>query len=409
MLRTPYRINRNYPAYDEICNRWGRSFHIFYSALAAFDISPTSPAFQGVSFTGSFDGHGHAISNLNIDSPGDFVGLFGYINEDAGEIQNLSLKNVNVKGRERVGGIAGDSAANIYSCNVEGRVTGIDTLGFIAGMNYGIIISSQVRGDLIGGENVGGICGENHGLIQNCHSSGNVTATQGLCGGIAGDNTSDIIFSSSNSNLAGRHVGGICGWTGSGYYTYSRIRDCYANCTIAVTDEDGVAGGVAGYNFESITDCYSASTFVYGTDFTGYIGGFVGMDNSLNPDQTEKAVYDACFWDYSVAGEHPGVGYSQSGSLIEVDPDGVYPRNTTAMKTMSNFTSYGWDFVGETTNGYSDKWTIVENETYPRFVNECINPPAGDVNGDCVHDMLDFAANASGWLECGLITQDMCP
>jgi uncharacterized membrane protein len=33
VLRTPYRINRNYPAYDEICNRWGRSFHIFYGAV----------------------------------------------------------------------------------------------------------------------------------------------------------------------------------------------------------------------------------------------------------------------------------------------------------------------------------------------------------------------------------------
>jgi len=38
----------------------------------------------------------------------------------------------------------------------------------------------------------------------------------------------------------------------------------------------------------------------------------------------------------------------------------------------------------------------------------CISPPAADLNGDCRVDFLDFAAMASGWLDCGLDPQTAC-
>ena len=48
-------------------------------------------------YTGTFDGDGYTISNLNINtSNSDYVGLFGYV--DGGTVENLNLANVSVSG-----------------------------------------------------------------------------------------------------------------------------------------------------------------------------------------------------------------------------------------------------------------------------------------------------------------------
>jgi hypothetical protein len=90
------------------------------------------------------------------------------------------------------------------------------------------------------------------------------------------------------------------------------------------------------------------------------------------------------------------------------DQDGIPCLNNPSMKIRYIYTSYGWNFVGETVNGTDDIWDIIEYQTYPRFAGECIAPPAGDVNGDCVFDMLNIGQTASDWLECGVINSDMC-
>ena len=45
-----------------------------------------SSTYQGVGFTGSFDGNGHAIINLTIDTAtgNDYLGLFGYPRQRCG-------------------------------------------------------------------------------------------------------------------------------------------------------------------------------------------------------------------------------------------------------------------------------------------------------------------------------------
>jgi hypothetical protein len=84
---------------------------------------------------------------------------------------------------------------------------------------------------------------------------------------------------------------------------------------------------------------------------------------------------------------------------------GKYPQ----FKIQGLYTSEGWDFAGETANGEYDYWTIIENVTYPRLSWECFNPPAGDVNGDCMQDLLDFVEISRNWLECGKMNPELCP
>ncbi len=61
---------------------------VFTTAIIAADNS--------FSFTGTFDGNGHKITNFTING-GSFVGLFGYI-DSGGTVKNLGLENCSVSG-----------------------------------------------------------------------------------------------------------------------------------------------------------------------------------------------------------------------------------------------------------------------------------------------------------------------
>ncbi len=76
----------------------------YATAVIAPDTSSSS-GFQGTPFGGVFDGDGHVISNLTIDTAGagnDYVGLFGSV--DSGQIKNLGVdEGINYGGLEAVG------------------------------------------------------------------------------------------------------------------------------------------------------------------------------------------------------------------------------------------------------------------------------------------------------------------
>ncbi len=80
----------------------------YTQAPIAPDINAANSFFQGISFAGSFNGRGHTIHNLTIQSTGDFIGLFGQI-APTGKVMNLNLRNIQVQGRGKVAGIVGGS------------------------------------------------------------------------------------------------------------------------------------------------------------------------------------------------------------------------------------------------------------------------------------------------------------
>ena len=78
------------------------------------------------SYSGTFDGKGHTIKNLSIDSSAHYVGLFGYVY--GGTIRNLTVSG-SVKGSEHTGGIAGAANGGTFEncanqCAVQGGTTG---------------------------------------------------------------------------------------------------------------------------------------------------------------------------------------------------------------------------------------------------------------------------------------------
>ena len=171
-------------------------------------------------YTGTFDGQGHTIKGLYVNSASDTcVGLFGYL--EGAAVRNLTVDGY-VQGRGAAGGIAGyASNAAIENCSNHCSVTGSSTskIGGIAGLNVdGAKIIDCYNVGTIRNSNVfeacGGIVWGNAGTVSNCYNvgtiSGNVydgeivgnnTGTVENCYYLAGTNLNAVGQSDSNGNI----------------------------------------------------------------------------------------------------------------------------------------------------------------------------------------------------------------
>lgn len=172
--------------------------------LAGFDWTPLAK------FYGTFDGAGHMVKNLYINSASYPLGLFGYLKTGA-KVTNLGVTgNVTctAKSYAQAGGIAGylESNAAIENCYSSVNVTSKKHGGSIAGYTA----SGATITNCYGSGNItttsknecylGGICGSsysntsntNGATLTNCYSIGDVTGTSGAAsylGGLSPDKT----------------------------------------------------------------------------------------------------------------------------------------------------------------------------------------------------------------------------
>ncbi|MBE8953884.1 MAG: hypothetical protein SR1Q7_12220, partial [Quinella sp. 1Q7] len=172
-------------------------------------------------FKGTFDGDGHTISNLKINSNAGYIGLFGCVD---GTIQNVNLNNVNVSssGPEYVGGLVARTHHNgntkIENCTVSGTVSGTGNytwnVGEIASNNSGTVSNCTFNGTVSGISSVGGLFGANFGNISNCTVIATVSGMSGV-GGISGENFCNINGNTAIVTVNGtgnaEHLGGISG------------------------------------------------------------------------------------------------------------------------------------------------------------------------------------------------------
>lgn len=148
-------------------------------------------------FSGTFNGDGYIIKNLTINRPdADIQGLFGCI--DGGTVRNLGLNNVNIIGRDSVGGVAGivnkrGSIANSYSI---GEVKGRGLVGGLAGAIIGNsdLANSYSMGKVSGEEGVGGLAGTVRDKSSIAYSySATAVGGQTIIGGLAGAVTGNSV------------------------------------------------------------------------------------------------------------------------------------------------------------------------------------------------------------------------
>ncbi|MHB0990509.1 MAG: beta strand repeat-containing protein [Burkholderiales bacterium] len=166
-------------------------------------------------FSGTFDGLGHIISNITINTPMvGFVGLFGVTNA-ASMIRNVGLTGGSVSGSSYVGGLVGYNFGTISNTYATGSVTGSSNyVGGLVGVNYGTISNAYATGSVTGSSTVGGLVGNNPGTISNAYATGSVTGSSAV-GGLVGNNVGTISNAFWNSSVNSTGVGGtLTGATG---------------------------------------------------------------------------------------------------------------------------------------------------------------------------------------------------
>ncbi|MHC4462224.1 MAG: GLUG motif-containing protein [Planctomycetota bacterium] len=323
--------------------------------------------FEGVPFTGVFDGNDHTISNFTYNSNSiNFIGLFGCIDGRHAQIKNLTLDNPNVNPTGdswSVGALAGMlKRGTITGCAVEGgSISGDYRIGGMVGIHYGTMLNchatSSVRGDF---GDAGGLVGSNaSGMISNCYAQGSVSGGN-EAGGLVGDNQWGTILNCyATGNLPGANkTGGLVGLN-----LYGTISNCYAtgdilgwasgngglvggnsgaisNCYATGSVSGDGTGGLVGNNDSAISNCYATGSVTGGVHTGGLVGGNSGL-------------ISASFWDTETSGQANGVG---NGSAI-----GVTAKTTAQMQTMITF--FGWGCEPTV-------WTIDDGNDYPHLAWE---------------------------------------
>ena len=249
----------------------------------------------GPRFDADFLGNGHAIANLFVDRPEtDGVGLFGHVggtHPPGRTIGGLALVDVDVAGRDYVGGLVGAhdeyrAAAVpavayywlrdvvVVGVRVQGRVSGRNAVGGLAGLGglqtarsfaavrvsgearvgglvgetddirhaFGTISESYATGPVSGDDRVGGLVGEHHGVVSACYATGRVRAAR-RAGGLVGAAHGEVGASYSTGPVLGGTRGGLFGFVDRG----TPLRASYWDVeTSGVADDQGPLGRSAG-------------------------------------------------------------------------------------------------------------------------------------------------------------------
>lgn len=136
-------------------------------------------------FCGSFDGDGHTISGIYINNDEkSYAGIFGYL-ESGASISNVTLINAFIRGKEYIGGIAGDKeGGSISNClvanaTITNSITGNSHIGAITGYNKtgGILDHNYYGNSTVNGNASGVGCGTDNGPSDVNANDGAVSAT----------------------------------------------------------------------------------------------------------------------------------------------------------------------------------------------------------------------------------------
>jgi len=224
-------------------------------------------------FYGKFNGNGHKITGLTINSTTDDVGLFGCIY--GGSVSNLGVEIAagGVNGNQIVGGIAGSAffGGTINNCYSTGNISSSIYSGGIVGLAF---------------------CG----TITNCYSTGNISSSS-CSGGIAGYimgggkiiNCAAInptIISTGTPSYAGCIVGYIDNTNGT-----NKITNNFALSTMTVTGDQSYGNSGVGK-----TDAQLKTQSTYSGAVSGDGLGGLGWDFGTTWKMPAGGGYPVLYW-----------------------------------------------------------------------------------------------------------------
>jgi len=334
--------------------------------VIALDVNDLEWGFQGIPFTGLFDGNNKTISNFTYWSSSiDYIGLWGCVR--SARIKNIGLidPNIDAGTGSGVGSLAGCvyEGGTLTDCYAKGgSVVGNSAVGGLVGSNRSNTTITKCyveRVSVSGVGGVGGLIGE--GNVSKCYATGNVRG-EDFVGGLIGVGNVSQCYATGNVEGVDE-VGGLVGM-GLGTITNSYATgNVYGNWRV---------GGVAGHcGCNGMTRCYATGQ-VSGNSL---VGGLYGQRYCIVG--TIPPIQD-CYWDIETSGELHRCGADTRGSC-----GSYYGKTTAQMHQQATFE--GWDFI--------NVWNIGQNQTYPYLRTV----PAGDINKDETVNFLDLCIIAQHW------------
>lgn len=254
-------------------------------------------------FKGTFDGDGHTISGLYLNSSAPADSYDGMFKLSGGAIKNVTFENSYVTGTGKIGAIIGAmTGGSVTNVHVKGTVKGGDYAGGLIGYHAGgsaiTIDGCSFDGAISGGSNLGGIISfrQNAGneTIKNCTVSGTITGTGTRLGGIAGfagNSSGTILIENCNvsANINTTHTGqNECGGIVGNYLGATvTVRNChYTGKLTAGGYGNGGMAGAAKVN-TTIENCSFTGEIEAGSHWLGGMIGYVyGGTITLNNDMS---------------------------------------------------------------------------------------------------------------------------
>ena len=315
-------------------------------------------------FQGTFDGQGHTISNLAINSSSQLAGLFGY--SKGATIRNVVL----------------DSSCSVVS-SFSGSI--IAYIGGIIGYCSGCTIENTVNmasvaftGSTSSYLYIGGIAGDLYSSykdvnVRNCANYGSVTHS---------------------GTIDYANIGGIVGGSGGSSSNKVFIQNCLNYGTIkhnGITTDTLCIGGILGYSIgaSNIENCVSGGKIV-SNKASNYIGSIVGHIYS------GKINIKHCYWtsdvgcDNASGDESPTVdSETKQVELNTTTVDSLNSYNNSWNKWLLNTNNKAVTFKDNNGNGFSLSSQLIlfpslaesENHTFSGWFEdeECTKEFAGSV------------------------------
>ncbi len=253
-------------------------------------------------FNATFDGNGHALANLFV-ARDDHAGLFGAIGS-SGVVRDVRLTDVDVTGKQHVGGLAGENHGVVSRVQSAGRVSGEVQVGGLVGANLGTITLSRSSAAVTGmappdfvitsdlDRGTGGLVGYNGNAVRSSYATGRVVGDSNV-GGLVGWNFNDgfvgaarshasIVGSYATGSVAGRSsVGGLVGTNGipgNAPFVLGEIKASYA--TGRVSGPSRGVGGLVGYDSGDDSTIITAS--YWDTNTSGQTSGSFGIGKTTS-------------------------------------------------------------------------------------------------------------------------------
>lgn len=280
--------------------------------LSGIDWTPIGVA-DKYAYTGTFDGGGHVIKNLNVDYPKTssesdelYAGLFGYVKNAT--IRNLHLISPVVKGHVASGSVVA------YAINSR-------------------IADVLVTGDALvqdGTAGVGGIVGHlETSTVERCLYSGEFKDDY-ICGGIVGIS-----------------------------YSNSAIIDCSASGSITSNNSNAAMGGIVGMSIQgvTITRCMARNTF----SGSGSIGGIIGhLINSTN----DSYLTDCAYWNHqetlNMIGQETTNSLEPPSTVTTTDNRGFYNEEKMLKDDTRDPLGDGWHYFTGNITEYPIPATLLD-------------------------------------------------